>query len=94
MDKKRLRAIVHGRVQGVNFRWHTRQHAAHLGLTGWVRNLPSGNCVEVLAEGDANQLANLVHFLHSGPPAAVVDTLQVSWEEPTGEFENFGIRFR
>ncbi len=93
MGNRRLSAIVHGHVQGVNFRWHTRRHATELGLTGWVRNLPGRGGVKVLAEGDPSQLADLILFLHTGPPAAVVETIEVNWEEATGEFKDFGIRF-
>ena len=46
----RLRAIVHGRVQGVNFRYYTRQQARQLGVTGCVRNLWDGT-VEVWPKG-------------------------------------------
>ncbi|MFR2562506.1 MAG: acylphosphatase [Anaeromassilibacillus sp.] len=33
----RYRMVVHGRVQGVGFRWTCLQNAKN-GLTGWVRN--------------------------------------------------------
>ena len=67
MTDKRLHARVSGRVQGVNFRWNTRQRASELNLTGWVRNLPDGEHVEVVAEGPEDRLRDLVRFLHNGP---------------------------
>jgi acylphosphatase len=93
MTDKRLNAIVHGRVQGVNFRWYTCQRASRLGLTGWVRNLGGGRRVEVVAEGPRDRLGELVLFLHQGPPSSLVDHVEVNWTEATGEFKDFGVRF-
>jgi len=93
MADKRLRAIVHGRVQGVNFRWYARQRATQLGLTGWVRNLRGGRRVEVVAEGSPDQLTDLALFLHQGPPSARVFDVEIEWEEASGEFKNFGVRY-
>ena len=92
MAHKRLHAIVHGRVQGVNFRWHTRQKAQALGLTGWVRNLQNGRRVEVIAEGPADTLGDLLLFLNQGPPSARVDQVEVNWEEACNEFSEFTVR--
>jgi acylphosphatase len=93
MADERLQAIVRGRVQGVNFRWYTRQRASQLGLTGWVRNLSGGRRVEVVAEGPRDRLGELVVFLHQGPPSSFVDHVEVTWTEATGEFKDFGVRF-
>lgn len=91
-DQQRLHAIVHGRVQGVNFRATTSRKAATLGLTGWVRNRSDGT-VEVVAEGVSAQLKSLRQFLNEGPPAANVTDVDASWEQPTGEFDRFRVRF-
>lgn len=93
MAHKRLHAIVHGRVQGVNFRWHTRQRAQQLGLTGWVRNLPMGRRVELVAEGPTQNLTDFLRFLHQGPPSARVDEVEVTWDSATAEFSDFAVRF-
>jgi len=86
----RFRAIVSGRVQGVNFRWYTIQQARAMGLVGMVRNLPSGD-VEVIAEGNEDRLQSLLRFLRRGPSAARVDNVDVAWSRPTGEFSRFDI---
>ena len=46
----RVTAWVHGRVQGVGFRWWVRARALELGLVGCAANLDDGR-VEVVAEG-------------------------------------------
>lgn len=92
MSKKCLHAIVTGRVQGVNFRWHTRQRANELGLVGWVRNQGDGQSVQVVAEGDVEKLSTFLQFLHVGPPMSRVDHVEVKWEETIGQFTNFSIR--
>jgi acylphosphatase len=60
------RYIVRGRVQGVGFRWFARVQAQSLGVTGTVRNLDDGT-VEVIAQGDKEQLDALAGHLHRGP---------------------------
>ena len=67
---------VTGRVQGVFFRAWTKQQADQLGVTGWVRNLPDG-AVEALVQGEETAVAEMIARLHSGPPAATVERVQV-----------------
>ncbi len=87
---ERLHAIVHGRVQGVSFRFYTRDEADALGLTGWVANRDDGS-VEVTAEGPRSALDRLVEWLHRGPPAARVTAVQVDFLPPTHQFDRFTI---
>jgi acylphosphatase len=88
----RLRATVHGRVQGVAFRHHTQRRAAALGLGGHVQNLWDGN-VEVVAEGRRPALEELLLFLRVGPRGALVTQVDVEWSPPTGVFVQFEVRF-
>ncbi|MER3403205.1 MAG: acylphosphatase [Armatimonadota bacterium] len=88
---KRLYAQVHGRVQGVGFRWFVYEHATQLGLTGYVRNLSDGS-VEVVAEGEESTLQGFVaDVLQKGPPGAKVVEVTLHWSEVTQEFEGFRI---
>ncbi len=50
----RARLLVHGRVQGVNYRWLVQEAAKELGLKGWVKNLPDGS-VEILCESETEK---------------------------------------
>ena len=87
----RLKLIISGRVQGVCYRWFTRDTAAELGLTGWVRNLPDGT-VEAVVEGERDKLEQLLGWCRRGPDLARVTDIQAEWEEGTGEFQDFTIR--
>ena len=75
------RLLVRGRVQGVFYRAWTIQQARSLGLTGWVRNLGSGD-VEILAVGSAEAVEKLVALCRQGPPAAAVENVSVEEAEP------------
>ncbi|MCH7493737.1 acylphosphatase [bacterium] len=66
--------IVRGRVQGVGFRWFTRQEALTLGLSGWTRNRRDGS-VEVLVNGPSEALEEMDHTIVQGPPTARVDAV-------------------
>ena len=90
MSDERARIVVSGRVQGVFFRASTREEAARLGLGGWVRNLPDGR-VEIVAEGSRERLDALLEWCRHGPSYARVEQVDVSWEEPRGEFSGFGV---
>ncbi len=88
----RRRVIVSGRVQGVNFRAHTRSAAQRLGVTGWVRNRSDGS-VEALVEGAPEVVQSLLVWIKKGPPFSRVDSVKVTDEDPSGEFHDFQITF-
>jgi acylphosphatase len=88
----RLQAIVHGRVQGVSFRYYTQRRARELGLTGYVRNVWDGT-VEVVAEGLRADLDELLAFVRTGPRAAFVTRVDVQWPAPSGAFDRFEVRY-
>jgi acylphosphatase len=87
---ERLHATVFGRVQGVSFRFYTRDTADALKLTGWVANRYDGS-VEVVAEGPRSALDQLLEFLYQGPPMGRVDRVQHDFGPATGEFKRFTI---
>jgi len=87
-----VQAIVCGYVQGVFFRAFVAEVVEELDLTGYVRNLPSGN-VEVRAEGEKQQLERLINRLKVGPPAARVRQVITDWSEYTGDYTGFRIRY-
>jgi acylphosphatase len=70
------RLLISGRVQGVWFRQSCRRQAAIAGVAGWARNLADGR-VEVWLEGEADAVARMVAWCHTGPPRAVVTSVHV-----------------
>jgi len=92
-DVAHISAIVYGRVQGVFFRYFVRNEARGLGLKGYVRNLASGDAVEVQAEGEERQLSKLLGQLRVGPPGAQVERVEVKWENYSGRFDDFDVRY-
>ncbi|MEL7975034.1 acylphosphatase [Isoptericola sp. F-RaC21] len=76
MTTVRRRVRVHGRVQGVGFRWATREAAARLGVAGLVRNLADGT-LEAEVEGPPDAVDAMLGFLREGPTAAVVTGVDV-----------------
>lgn len=68
--------IVKGRVQGVGFRYFTRSLARQFGLTGWVRNLPSGD-VSILVRMAGNVREEFVAAVTKGPPGGRVESIEV-----------------
>ncbi|HKE11824.1 MAG TPA: acylphosphatase [Myxococcota bacterium] len=86
----RRRLIVRGRVQGVAFRYATREKARALGVDGWVRNLPDGS-VEAVLEGAPRLVEALAAFCRIGPPAAQVERVEEHAEEPEG-MQGFVVR--
>lgn len=81
--------LVRGRVQGVGFRWWTRQTAAELGLSGSVKNLRDGS-VEVHVKGPGDRVASFRQRLEEGPTSARVESVtetESSLPVPAGRFE-------
>jgi acylphosphatase len=92
-DLASVQATVYGRVQGVFFRAFVSRQATQLGLTGYVRNLPDGEAVEVHAEGERKQLAELLSYLKIGPPGAKVEEVETNWSKYTGNYPHFSVRY-
>jgi len=86
----RARVVISGFVQGVFFRYRTREMARRQNVTGWVRNLRDGR-VEAVFEGEKKNVEAMLAFCYKGPSGAMVRDVEVSWEEPKGELEGFQI---
>ena len=82
--------VVSGIVQGVAFRWATKQTADRLGIAGWVRNRADGT-VEGWAETDADLMASFEAWLGEGPMGARVSRVVIE-DAVVARLEGFEIR--
>lgn len=85
------RYVISGRVQGVGFRYFTREAAAREGVNGWVRNLPDGR-VEAIAEGEAGAMERFERHVREGPPGARISVVEVDDSATTTRETGFRIR--
>ena len=91
MDEKRVGVVVSGWVQGVGFRASCQRQANALGVRGWVRNRWDG-AVEALFEGPAEAVDAMVGWCRRGPPAAEVESVQITEPPPGPASRLFSIR--
>jgi acylphosphatase len=87
---KRVHVTVSGEVQGVFFRYETRQRARELGVAGWVRNVPDGR-VQAVFEGPEDAVDQMLAWCRQGPEQADVREVDVSDEDPEG-LDTFEVR--
>jgi acylphosphatase len=87
---KRVKAIVDGIVQGVGYRYNVKHIAIRYKLKGYVKNLDDGR-VEIVAEGDEESLSKFLNDIRIKKEPILVESIDVSYEEPTGEFKAFKI---
>ena len=80
---------IHGRVQGVGFRYFVFRHATSLHLCGWVRNKEDGD-VEAHVEGVWEGVVELERLIRKGPSFSFVSECQRR-EVPVEGFETFSI---
>ena len=93
MEKQiRAHVIISGRVQGVFFRVETQRAAERSGVLGWVRNRPDGT-VEAVFEGSQESVDAVLQWCQEGPNLAVVENVDVSWQDFTGEYKRFDITY-
>lgn len=89
--KKQIHVYYSGTVQGVGFRFTACGFAIDLGIYGGVKNLADGR-VQVVAEAEEDTLKEFLerlkqYFSH------YIKSVDISWQEATGEFRDFQIRF-
>lgn len=92
MERARIHVVVTGIVQGVCYRAYARDEARSLGLVGWVKNRYNGS-VEAVAEGSKDGIEKFIEWCRNGPPSAVVENVEVEYQQTTREFKEFRIVF-
>ncbi|MBA2881678.1 acylphosphatase [Desulfosalsimonas propionicica] len=91
-EKKAVRAVIKGKVQGVCYRMETARAAEEHKVNGWVRNRADGT-VEAVLEGEAKNVDNMLNWCRQGPPGASVTDVEVEEKSYTGEYSDFTIRY-
>ena len=77
-------------MKDVYFRASTQREAKRLGLTGWGKTRHDGS-VELIAEGEEDQVKDLLAWAQHGPSTARVDKVDTRWRSYTGEYTDFRI---
>ena len=85
--------FVSGVVQGVCFRTFVQNNANALSINGWVRNLNDGR-VEAFFEGNKKNVDKMIELCKIGPLGAKVINTDINYENYTGQFKDFTIRYR
>lgn len=89
MDTRRC--VVHGRVQGVGFRWFVTRNASDLGVRGTVRNRGDGSVEVVLQADEPAPLAALLKRIRKGPPASRVEEVECQSVEDPSRYDGFEV---
>jgi acylphosphatase len=89
--RARVHVIVSGIVQGVGFRFFIYNISRELNLSGFVRNLFSGE-VEIEAEGERSLIEELITMVKTGPRSAHVTDLKINWIKCEDGGSNFEVR--
>ncbi|KAI0136427.1 acylphosphatase [Xylariales sp. AK1849] len=88
---QRIYFLVHGQVQGVNFRNFTKQKATSAGITGWVRNTDNGK-VEGEAQGTTDAIKQFLKDIDRGPTYAKVVKLDKEERDVQEAESHFDLR--
>lgn len=85
-----MHILYSGKVQGVGFRYTTKNVALGYEVTGEVRNLPDGR-VELVAEGGQEELEAFQQGIRESGLGHFISSEELSWEDAQGGFRGFEI---
>ena len=90
---KELRVItIHGKVQGVGYRFFATRVARRLGLKGSIQNQRDGS-VEAMVEGEKSAIDDWIEELKEGPRYAEVTRIDQETRDYTGRLGDFDVKF-
>jgi len=87
--KHRIEVKIFGQIQGVGFRLFIARKARELGIAGFTQNMPDGS-VEIVAEGEEEQLKELIKHLQFGP--GKIEKATTQWQRFEEEFKGFEVK--
>jgi acylphosphatase len=85
--------LISGLVQGVGFRYFTTSTAKKYPVTGYVRNLDTGD-VEVEVEGPKEDVKEFLLEMKKGPGNSQIDSFQVEWKKSQDSYDSFFVRYK
>jgi len=91
MEQVRVRILIEGRLQGMNFRYYTQEHAKKLGLAGFVRNLSDGR-IEIEAQGEKGQVNKMLAWCERGPQSDHIKSILFRYDDPVERSPEFIVR--
>ena len=89
-EQRHLR--IHGKVQGVGYRFYATRVARRMGLKGWIQNNRDGT-VEALVEGEKNAIDEWIEEIREGPRYAEVTHIDQESKEFSGRLPDFDVKF-
>jgi acylphosphatase len=90
--KEQRHIRIHGKVQGVGYRFFATRVARRLGLKGWIQN-NRDSCVEALVEGEKEAIDDWLNELREGPRYAEVTKIEQETKEFSGKLPDFDVKF-
>jgi acylphosphatase len=91
-DKKAVKFIVKGEVQGVGYRYFTEKLAEQVGVYGYVRNLKNGD-VEAYVIGTEDEISTMRLYLEKGPRFSKVNKVIETPSVVFNFFTKFHVRY-
>lgn len=89
---KRCQVLYRGDVQGVGFRWTARRISRLFDVTGWVRNLSTGE-VELIAVGEEREIHAFLKAIRDSELGTGISDVSTQWTEQEEPLDGFTIRF-
>lgn len=90
MNRRRLRVLYSGWVQGVGFRYTVKSVSRGYEVTGLVRNLLDGR-VELVVEGAKAELEAFQEAIRASGLGPLIHREEVSWSDAQGDLRGFEI---
>jgi len=92
MPKEQRVIRIHGKVQGVGYRFFATRVARRLGLKGNIQNNRDGT-VDAVVEGEKNVIDDWIEELKEGPRYAEVTKIDQETKDYTGRLGDFDLKF-
>ena len=92
MPREQRHIKIHGKVQGVGYRFFATRVARRLGLKGWIQNNRDGS-VEASVEGEKTAIDQWLEELKEGPRYAEVTKIEQETKDFSGKLPDFDVKF-